>query len=224
MHRLPNYSSPNIFAEFDPVHTRWINDPIPAVHTGLVDPSFISNLLQWNDWLDSEMRKGDAIIDVWPEFWSQRLARPTSVEITQLCYIHHYRIAVDTITAMQSQLKEKAAWIEWAKRHLRDRLWEKKVVLAKDIPWVDDLYMGTWVNGMDNTHILWLIKEKVPIIIIHALTNHKCRALSICSLHVTQVFVANSEAKWLDSMHNSYKHVALRHGQIQSGFIGDQYI
>ena len=97
-------------------------------------------------------------------------------------------------------------------------------MLAKDIPRADDLFIGTWVNGMDSTQILWMFKEKIPIFIIHTLTSHEQSAPDICSLPVAQGFVAGSEAKYLDASHNSYEHVAIRQGQIQSGFVEEQYI
>jgi hypothetical protein len=70
-------------------------------------------------------------------------------------------------------LKEKTVWVEWVKRELKDQSWTKGKVLAKSIPMAEDLYIRTWANEMDGHHILWLIKEKVPIFIIHFLTDHK---------------------------------------------------
>ena len=84
MRRLPEYASPLVYTEFDPIHARWLDDPASTVHSGLIDPTLISNLLRQNDWLNSEMKKGDKMKDVRPEFWDDKPSGPSSVEVTQL--------------------------------------------------------------------------------------------------------------------------------------------
>jgi hypothetical protein len=74
---------------------------------------------------------------------------------------------------------------------------------------------------MDGHHILWLIKEKVPLFIIHSLTDHERDVPAICALPLSQ---GHSEAEQLDATRNGYEHVLLRQNQILNGYVGDQYI
>jgi hypothetical protein len=74
---------------------------------------------------------------------------------------------------MQRRMEEKVAWIKWAKRILGDRSWSKEGVLEEVAPQANNQYIRAWVNTMEGSGILWLIKERIPIFITHPLTNYK---------------------------------------------------
>jgi hypothetical protein len=66
----------------------------------------------------------------------------------------------------------------------------------------EDLYIRTWANAMDSHRILWLIKEKVPLFIIHSLTDHEQNVPAIHALPLSQGFVKHSKAEQLDATRN----------------------
>jgi hypothetical protein len=45
MQRIPDYGNSLMYAEFDPVHARWLDDPAPMKNMGIVNPILINNVL-----------------------------------------------------------------------------------------------------------------------------------------------------------------------------------
>jgi hypothetical protein len=223
-HCLPDYTTTNQFPEFDFVHTRWINDPAPAFNSGQLEPSFIEDLIQRNEWLDKEMQNGQVMEAMQPDVWGYCPARIANHEFNRLRGSLHYERVVDDVTDLQRVLKGKAAWIEWAKQYMLDHSWTETAVLGRDVPKADDSFVGMWINDLTRHQALWLIKEKIPCFIIHSYTPADLDRCRLHDLPSIPSFIQWSEAELLKPENNGYAFIALKHGQIRSEILSDHHV
>ena len=170
------------------------------------------------------MEKGQPMEALEPDLWRYRPDRIATHEFARLQGSLHYEKAVDDVTGLLRILKDKAAWIEWARRHLIDRSWNESTVLGKDVPRADDSFIRMWINGLSRHQALWLIKEKIPCFIIHSYTPADLDLHRIHDLPSIPSFVQWSEAELLKPESNGYEFVALKHGQIRRNIYSNQHI
>ncbi|KAF8054158.1 hypothetical protein FPV67DRAFT_1683018 [Lyophyllum atratum] len=105
-------------------------------------------------------------------FWSQRPIFPHPTAIDDLRHVAAYEDAVDLGVAIQRGLKEKAAYLIFANLVL-DSKYQPAVdeLVASEIPEADDRYLGAFINGDRRQDALWLLSQKVPCFLVHALTG-----------------------------------------------------
>ncbi|KAF8059063.1 hypothetical protein FPV67DRAFT_1675737 [Lyophyllum atratum] len=104
-------------------------------------------------------------------FWSQRPSFPHRTAIDDLRRIKAYEDVVDLGVAVQRGLKEKAAYLLFANLVLSSG-YQQSVdnLVASEIPVADDRYLGAWINGDRRQDALWLLSQKIPCFVVHALS------------------------------------------------------
>ncbi|KAF8059017.1 hypothetical protein FPV67DRAFT_1718100 [Lyophyllum atratum] len=105
-------------------------------------------------------------------FWSQRPIFPHPAAINDLRSVVTYEDAVDLGVAIQRGLKEKAAYLIFANL-LLDSGYQPAVdkLMVAEIPAADDRYLGAFINGDRRQDALWLLSQRVPCFLVHALTD-----------------------------------------------------
>ncbi|KAF8230349.1 hypothetical protein L208DRAFT_1282300, partial [Tricholoma matsutake] len=177
-----------------------------------------------NTFLDTVMGNCQGMQNVTPHLWEVHLTFLMEPCLRSLLCQLKYADAVDAITKIQRVIKDKVAWVEFAKQWLVDLNWSWKVYQGsyQALTPADDSYMGMWINSDPKHHVSWLIKQRVPCFIIHELDTHF--AVQYPEVPKCRGFFEKSEAEFLGLHINSYEHIAHRHNCIRSDFSGEEGI
>ena len=190
--------------EFRKVYDCWIGEPAEGRDKGRLEEQFISQLVERNNWADEAMKGKADVAKVDESAWAKRPAYPTRAGLIQLEGTFSYSQAVDFVTEAQRGIKEKVAWLDWAKRCLL-RPSVKEGAETRLVLRANDQYMGRWINGLSKALVLWLLEEHIPCFVAHALTAKDLLVFAHCDATFLPGFVRQSEAEELTAERNGYE-------------------
>lgn len=209
--------------EFDAVHARWINEPGAGRDKGRLGEEFVSQLIERNGWADEAINEKAGLTKVNENAWVERPLYPTRASLIRLEGTISYGLAVDLVTEAQRGIKEKVAWLDWAERYSRRPRAKEGAETHLVLP-ADDRYMGRWVNGLDGALLLWLLEERIPCFVIHALTDDEMLSFMHSDTIFLPGFLTRSEAEDLAEENNEYEVIAKRNQCVAQGTETPSYI
>ncbi|KAF8058607.1 hypothetical protein FPV67DRAFT_1676177 [Lyophyllum atratum] len=161
------------YPEFKFVHQEW---EVLAGRTpygpsqGRIRPAYIDELSERLALIDSLILACSSLELTFTNFWSSRPSFPSRATVDDLRRLESYEDAVDLCVGVQRGIKEKAAYLVFANAVL-DAQYQPAVdaLVSSTIPRADDRYLGAWINGDRRQDALWLLSQKVPCFLVHAL-------------------------------------------------------
>ncbi|KAG6905546.1 hypothetical protein DXG01_002081, partial [Tephrocybe rancida] len=223
MRRLPEGKTLHEFPEHNSVAATWISNPPPAVSTGKIHPSHLFELFNRNGDLDKRILKLQPLARRKSIWWSMRPTDPSPEMIKGLKdHYLEFEDAIDRYAHIVRGIKLKAAWLDFVERKNYDVPWSRKAMREKPMETAEDNLMGAWINSANEEQVYWLIRQKVPVFIIHKITEME---LFLCEeVRRLPGFVAGSEAEALLPAYNYLDHKADSYGKLRPPLLTDDHI
>ncbi|KAG6913636.1 hypothetical protein DXG01_005408 [Tephrocybe rancida] len=209
--------------EYNSVAVVWILNPPPAVSSGKIHPSHLFKLYGCNNDLDKGILKLQPLAQRKSIWWSMHPMDPPSEFIRSLKDSNlEFENAVDIYACIVRGIKLKAAWLNFVERKNHDKPWSIRAMRERPMEMAEDNLMGAWINSASEEDVFWLIRQKVPVFIIHKITEME---LFLCNnMRRLLGFVARSEAEALMPAYNYLNRKAKSWGKLQPPLLADEWI
>ncbi|GLB45573.1 hypothetical protein LshimejAT787_2400310 [Lyophyllum shimeji] len=202
------------FPEYESLTNLWISKDRDV---GRIAPEYISRLQTRLADLDSKIAACSPMRGSYVQFWDSRPRDPSPAAIGALSHITRWADAVDTGVAVQRDIKEKAAWLEFASR-LRTESWNTSLARVQNsgVPPAHDVYLGAWINGGRKSESLWLLAQGVPVFIAHRLEPEEIYHDSSLEPDTHRKWWEGTDAEDLQDDRYPYDQVAIRNQSVQA--------
>lgn len=202
-----NYHLP----EFQDIHPFW-----SKIHGGL-DSKLVDILIDQVNGLTESSKGNESVYPIRRDLWPPKCQLPSFDDLERLRTSVRFEDAIDIGRAIQRQIKDYDAWHQYVHICLNDKGdRDREVICRTPIPVANDAYIGIWINGAPESHILYEFCHGLPCFIAHKLSPSARSALSILELpnpdiksgtHVVQLEVKNNGCDYLSQRYNhGYTH------------------
>ncbi|KAG6913628.1 hypothetical protein DXG01_005494 [Tephrocybe rancida] len=223
LRHLPEGKKQHEYPEHNALRIAWVSDLPPATSTGRIHGEHLYELFGRNNTLETRMMELQPLARRKSAWWSQRPTDPTSELIKGLRgRVMEFEVAVDLYAQITRGIKLKAAWLEFVNRKNHDVPWSMRAMRMQPMERANDDFMGLWINAAQPELAYWLIRQRVPIFIIHKISEmekHLCDDARRFSS-----FVADSEAERLSVNRNYLEHRAAKCNKLLPPLPSDEWI
>ncbi|KAJ7716674.1 hypothetical protein DFH07DRAFT_973848 [Mycena maculata] len=154
--------------EWEDLCVHWETEVDSALY-GKLSPEYLRRLISANQVLNYEIQGFEDSLYNRPSLWHSRPLLPYQVDFDTLARARTYEVVIDSGAAVQRGMREKRAWLEFAKR------WTKSATcldIMRRCPTLEarDKFIGVWINGAPEQDVLFFLTEMgVPCFIVHEL-------------------------------------------------------
>ncbi|KAG6913877.1 hypothetical protein DXG01_003737 [Tephrocybe rancida] len=220
---LPEGKTLQEYPEHNSLGIAWVSDSPPAVSTSHIHAEHLYKLFNHNNILEERILKLQPLAWRKSAWWSQRPTDPPGRLIKDLRgKVMEFEDAVDLYARITRGIKLKAAWLEFVNRKNHDTPWLMQAMRMQSMEMANDKFMGLWINAAQPDVAFWMIRQCIPIFIIHKISElEEC----LCKgARQVNSFVTDSEAEQLFVNRNYLEHRAARWNKLLPPLPIDKWI
>ncbi|KAG6913852.1 hypothetical protein DXG01_003838 [Tephrocybe rancida] len=191
--------------------------------TGKIHPAHLFKPYNRNAELEKQILKLQPLAQHKSIWWSMRPMDPPPKMIRGLKDLYlEFKDVIDHYACIVRGIKLKAAWLDFVERKNHDVPWSRREMRKQPMETAEDNLMGVWINSANKEQAYWLIQHRVPVFIIHKITEME---MFLCKgVRCLPGFIAGSEAEALMPAHNYLDHKANSWGKLKPPFSMDEHI
>ncbi|KAG6904776.1 hypothetical protein DXG01_007268, partial [Tephrocybe rancida] len=223
LRRPPEGRTLREYPEHNALRIAWVSDPPPATTTGRIHAEHLYELFNRNDDLEARILKLQPLARRKSAWWSFRPTDPPSELIKSLrSKVLEFEDAVDLYAQITRGIKLKAAWLEFISRKNHDIPWSMRAMRLRPMETADDNFMGLWINSAQPEEAYWLIRQRIPVFIIHKVTEMEER---LCEgSRRLRSFVVDTDIERLAADRNYLEYCAAKSNKLLPPLPSDEWI